>query len=277
LSSTGVTSSPAASPPSRVVSPRQATSVARVCAAAVAAVPAEGKNWAFISCGTWSILGTLLEAPVTDVKVLRRGFTNEPTVGGWYMCRNIQGLWMVQQLRAKWDHSSDPWDYPQITAAAVAAPSGPVFRVGDPSIMAPHDMEAALGKLIKSTGQKPPAGRGALVRSVLESLALEYSHSVAVMRELTGKTIDAVYIVGGGIKNHLLCQLTANACGLPVHAGVDQCTAVGNALIQALAIGAVKSVDQIRRVAGESFGLHTYQPTAQGEWDAKRKVYAELA
>ncbi|MEI7837891.1 MAG: FGGY-family carbohydrate kinase, partial [Planctomycetota bacterium] len=135
----------------------------------------------------------------------------------------------------------------------------------------------ALRQLIKSTGQKVPTGRGGLVRSVLESLALEYSHGLATMAELTGKRFDAVYIVGGGIKNHLLCQLTANACGVPVHAGVDQCTAVGNALIQALAIGAVKSVDQIRRVARESFGLHTYQPTAQPEWDAKRKLYAELA
>jgi rhamnulokinase len=246
-------------------------------AAAVAAVPAQGENWAFISCGTWSILGTLLDSPVTDVRVLRRGFTNEPTVGGWYMCRNIQGLWMVQQLRARWDQSSDPWDYTRITAAAAAAKSGPVFRVGDSSIMAPQDMADALRQLIKSTGQKVPTGRGGLVRSVLESLALEYSHGLATMAELTGKRFDAVYIVGGGIKNHLLCQLTANACGVPVHAGVDQCTAVGNALIQALAIGAVKSVDQIRRVARESFGLHTYQPTAQPEWDAKRKLYAELA
>jgi rhamnulokinase len=245
-------------------------------AAAVAAVPAEGDDWAFVSCGTWSILGTLLDKPNTKLDTLRRGFTNEPTVGGWYMCRNIQGLWMVQQLRAKWDTSSDPWDYNRIAAAAAQATSGAVFSVGDSSLMAPQDMEEALRKLIQSTHQAAPKDRGGLVRSVLESLALEYSLGLATMTELTGKKFKAVYLVGGGIKNRLLCQLTADACGMPVYAGVDQCTAVGNALIQALAVSAVKSVEQIRQVARESFGLHTYQPTGKAEWEAKRKLYRQL-
>ncbi len=244
--------------------------------AAVAAVPAEGDNWAFISCGTWSILGRPVEKPVATKRCYELGFTNEYTYGGWYLARNILGLWLVQELRRNWDTPEDPWDYPRMTAAAEKARSGPLVDVSDPRLLAPADMEAALLEVLAESGQATPADRGELVRIVLESLALEYNWCVGALGELSGRQPDAVNIVGGGIKNTLLCQLTADATGLPVHAGADQCTALGNALGQALAMGVLKSPTEIRDVMRASTEMTTYEPRDADAWAEKRERYRKL-
>ncbi|HOD81456.1 MAG: Rhamnulokinase [Planctomycetes bacterium ADurb.Bin126] len=244
--------------------------------AAVAAIPGQGDNWAFLSCGTWSILGCELERPVTDLACLRAGFTNEITLGSWYVCRNILGLWLVQELRRKWNRPGDEWGYDRMTAEATGAGSGPLINARDASLMAPADMEAAQIDLLRRTGQGEPAGRGQLVRCVLESLALEYNHCLDTLGRLTGRRPATVYMVGGGTANKLLCQFTADACGVEVHAGVDQCTALGNALVQALALGVLKDKAELRRVVRESFEMHTYRPQNQDEWAAKRERYAAI-
>ena len=246
--------------------------------AAVAAVPAEGDNWAFLSCGTWSILGSLVAKPVAVKRCLDLGFTNEYTIGGWYIARNISGLWLVQQLRRKWDRHDDKWDYVRMTADAAAARTaadGGLINVADPSLMSPPDMEEAVATLL---AKGPKAGkaesRGQMVRIVLESLALEYNYRLDCLAELTGKRAAKVFMVGGGIANKLLCQFTADACGVAVAAGADQCTALGNALGQALALGILKSPDEIRQVMRASSATTTYQPTNQDFWKAKRAQYA---
>jgi rhamnulokinase len=244
--------------------------------AAVAAVPGQGPSWAFLSSGTWSILGALTEAPVTSRRCLELGFTNEYTIGGWYIARNILGLWLVQELKRKWDTSSDKWDYAKLTALAAEAPSGPLIDASEASLMAPADMESALLALLASTGQAQPSGRGQLVRSVLESLALEYALRLRTLAELTGRRYEALYIVGGGIHNKLLCQFTANACGMPVHAGADQCTALGNALGQALALGILRSRDEIRQVMRDSSQMTSYEPREQAAWQDKIARYDKL-
>jgi len=244
--------------------------------AALAAVPAEGDDWAFISCGTWSVLGSLVDEPVATPRCLKLGFTNEYTIGGWYLARNISGLWLVQQLRKKWDRPEDPWDYVRMTAEAVAADSGALVDAADDSLVAPADMEEALLALIRASGQAEPTSRGQLVRCVLESLALEYSRRIDVLGELLGSRPSCVYMVGGGIHNKLLCQLTADACDLAVHAGADQCTAMGNALGQALALGILKDRQEIRQVMRKSFEVTTYQPTNEDAWRRNRKRYADL-
>ena len=244
--------------------------------AALAAVPAEGDDWAFISCGTWSVLGSLVDKPVATPRCLELGFCNEYTIGGWYLARNISGLWLVQQLRKKWDRSEDPWDYTRMTQEAAAAESGALVDAADDSLLAPADMEEALLTLIRASGQAEPVSRGQLIRCVLESLALEYSRRIDALGELLGKRPAAIYMVGGGIHNKLLCQLTADACDLSVHAGADQCTAMGNALGQALALGILKDPQEIRQVMRESFEVTTYQPSNEDEWGQKRKRYADL-
>ena len=244
--------------------------------AALAAVPGEGENWAFLSCGTWSILGALLDRPIARPRCLELGFTNEYTIGGWYLARNILGLWLIQELRRKWDSSADPWDYTRMTREAARSAAGALLDAADGSLMAPPDMEEALLALIRKTGQKPPSGRAGLVRCVLESLALEYAHRLDSVGELTGRRPDALYMVGGGTKNTLLCQLTADACGIRVLAGVDQCTAIGNALGQALAMGILKTPQEIRDVVRQAFSPTTYQPADAAVWADKRAAYDRL-
>ncbi len=245
--------------------------------AALAAVPAEsGGNWAFLSSGTWSILGSLVDQPVTSPRCLELGFTNEYTIGGWYLARNISGLWLVQQLRKKWDTAADPWDYPRMTDEARKAKTNALFNAAHDSLMAPPDMADAITRLIAASGQPVPATRGEMVRATLESLALEYHRRTVALGELEGKPADRIYLVGGGIHNTLLCQLTADATGLPVHAGADQCTAMGNALGQALALGILKDKQQIREVMRRSFPTTLYEPQDQEQWKEKRARYAEL-
>jgi rhamnulokinase len=244
--------------------------------AALAATPGQGDHWAFLSCGTWSILGSLVHHPVATKKCLELGYTNEYTLGGWYIGRNILGLWLVQELKRKWDTGTDPWNYVRMTAEAVSAGSGPLMDAADPSLMAPMDMEEAQLKLIRESGQPMPGSRGQLVRGVLESLALEYNIRLNAIGELTGTRPDAVYMIGGGIKNELLCRLTANACRVPVYAGVDQCTAVGNALGQAVAMGVLSGPQEIRDVVGQAFEMKTYEPKDASAWNDKIAKYETL-
>ena len=244
--------------------------------AAVAALPGEGADWAFLSCGTWSILGCLIDQPVATPRCLELGFTNEYTLGGWYLARNILGLWLVQQLRRKWDGGGEPWDYDRMTAEAAKATGGLLVDAADESFLAPADMEKALLDWLAKTHQSAPAGRGELVRCVLESLALEYARRLDALGELVGRRPKTLYIVGGGTANKLLCQLTANACHITVYAGADQCTALGNALVQAVALGVLNNRDDIHQVMRNSFTLAAYEPQDGAIWADKAGQYAKL-
>lgn len=244
--------------------------------AVAAAVPAAGKRWAFLSCGTWSILGKLQPKPVTTQEAFDNGFCNEYTLGAWFVCRNILGLWLVQELRRKWNTSADAWDYPRMTDAARVAKSTATFPVSDQRLMAPVDMEAAQYEVIAEADQPRPSTRGELVRAVLESLALEYALRLERLDRLTNEKTEQLYMVGGGIANTLLCQLTADACGIPVHAGADQCTALGNALTQAVAMEDLKSGEEIRQVMRKSFELKTYEPREPAAWKARLELYRKL-
>lgn len=248
-------------------------------AAVVAAIPAEGRHWAFLSCGTWSIFGTLVDAPVTTPACFSAGFCNEYTLGGWYLCNHILGLWLVQELKRKWDTRADPWDYVRITdeAGTDDAASYPgVLDVTDASLMAPADMEEALLAVLAKHRQPKCETRGRLVRCVLQSLALEYARQMQTLNNLSGEKKQAMYMVGGGIRNKLLCQLTADACGMPVHAGAEECTALGNALTQAVAMGVLKTPADVRQVMRNSTEMTTYQPRDPEAWAKKRLDYQNL-
>ena len=245
-------------------------------AAVVAAIPARGQNWAFLSSGTWSILGRFRPEPLTTPEFLANGFSNEYTLGGWFMCRNIIGLWLLQELYRKWNTSADPWDYNRMVAEASRAESGAIIYVGDACLMAPDDMENSLLELARRCKQPLPDSRGELIRSVLESLALEYAYCLELLCSMSKETVESLFLVGGGSANKLLCQLTANACRIPVYAGAEQCTSLGNALTQAYSLDIIKNPGEIRRIMRNSFELTAYEPMESAYWDERLGEYKRL-
>jgi rhamnulokinase len=205
-------------------------------ASAVLAVPAERPDFGYVSCGTWSLAGIELPAPVLTEESRAAGFTNEVGVGGTIRyLRNLMGLWLLQEsLRAWRAEASLP---ALLAAAAEAPPFAALVDPGDQVFLPPGDMPARITAYCERTGQRPPPGRAEMVRCILESLALGHRAAIRDASRLSGRPVEVVHIVGGGAHNTLLCRLTADACGLPVAAGPVEATAIGNALMQARAHG----------------------------------------
>ncbi|MBI4942526.1 MAG: rhamnulokinase [Actinobacteria bacterium] len=210
-------------------------------ASAVVAVPATGENFAYVSSGTWSLVGVELAAPVLTDASRAANFTNEGGVDGRVRyLRNVMGLWVLSESLRTWDRQGSPTDLGRILTAAAEVPDGgPVVDVDDPSLLPPGEMPARLEKLCAATGQPFPGDRPAVVRCILDSLAAAYARAVDDAARLSGREVDVVHVVGGGSLNTLLCRLTARATGRPVLAGPVEATALGNALVQARAVGAV--------------------------------------
>jgi rhamnulokinase len=205
-------------------------------ASAVFAVPASDDRFGYVSCGTWSLAGVELTAPVLTAESKAAGFTNEVGVDGTIRyLRNIMGLWLLQESLRTWDAEAS---LPALLAAAAEAPPfAALVDPGDQEFLPPGDMPARIAAHCERTGQRPPQGRAETVRCILESLALGHRAAVRQAAELSGRPVEVVHVVGGGARNTLLCQLTADACGLPVVAGPVEATAIGNALVQARAHG----------------------------------------
>src|SRR5205809_196758 len=186
-------------------------------ASAVAGVPARGPGFAYISCGTWSLVGMELPRPVLSEASRRANFTNETGIDGTIRyLRNVMGLWLLQESVRAWSSRGAGADLGTLLAAAAQAPAlRAVVDPDDPEFLAPGDMPARIARACRRTGQDPPADPGATVRCILDSLALAHRRALAEVQELTGRHVDTVHIVGGGARNALLCQLTADACGLP--------------------------------------------------------------
>lgn len=210
-------------------------------ASAVVAVPATGEDFAYVSSGTWSLVGVELATPVLSDASRAANFTNEGGVDGRVRyLRNVMGLWVLSEALRTWDRQGPPTDLAGILAAAAEVPAGgPVVDVDDPSLLPPGDMPARVEKLCAATGQAFPADRPAVVRCILDSLAAAYARAVDDATRLSGRDVGVVHVVGGGSLNALLCRLTARATGRPVLAGPVEATALGNALVQARAVGAV--------------------------------------
>ena len=247
-------------------------------AAAVAAVPASGDDWAYISSGTWSLMGAELLEPLISDQGLGYNFTNEGGVDGTFrFLKNIMGLWLVQQCRARWEREGDELDYAQITRMASEAPAFQcVIDPDDPSFLNPPDMPAAIAAYCKRTGQKPPQDRGAVVRCALESLALRYRATLEQLDELLGKQHKVLHIVGGGSQNALLNQFTADACGIPVVTGPVEATATGNILMQAVAMGELRGLADLRQVVRDSFDVQTVEPGDRHGWDEAYERFTAL-
>jgi len=244
---------------------------------AVAAIPGEGADWAFISSGTWSVVGTLTENVVTGPDAFAAGLCNELTAGGLFLCRNTMGLWLLQQARAAWRREGKEYPYAELAAlAAAAGPGGPLVNADDPRFLAPADMPAALAEYCRQTGQTPPVGVAEVVRCILESLALSYRRTLDGIGSILGRRFRVIHVIGGGSRNSLLCRMTAGATGLPVVAGPAEATAMGNILVQALARGEVGSVQDIRDVVRRSTELARYEPGDQTYWADRSAAYRLL-
>jgi rhamnulokinase len=238
--------------------------------AAVAAVPASGEDWAYLSSGTWSLMGVELPAPVISDTVREANFTNEIGFGGSVrFLKNLIGLWMVQESRREWARQGREFDYATLTRlAAEAPPFVALVNPADPRFVAPGDMPGRIADFCRETGQPVPATPGAIIRCVLESLALLYRRTLRQIEQVTGRRLARLHIVGGGSQNGLLNQFAANALQLPVVAGPIEATAAGNILVQAIALGHLPSLAAAREVVRASFDTPTVAPAGAAEWSA---------
>jgi len=246
---------------------------------AVVAVPMS-RRAAYLSSGTWSLLGAELAAPVLTEAALRRNFTNEGGVEGTTrLLKNIMGLWLVQQCRRAFEAAGRSYDYAHLIAlAAEAAPRRSFVDPDDPRFLHPTDMPAAIRDFCRETGQPIPESDGAIIRCALESLALKYAVVLSWLEELTGETYSAIHVVGGGAQNELLNQWTADACQRPVIAGPVEATVLGNLLVQLGARGELRGLSEMREVIRKSEALKDFAPeTASSDaWAEARARFAAL-
>lgn len=248
-------------------------------ASAIVAVPAESEHFAWLSSGTWSLLGGISAEPIVTPEALVANFSSYGGPGGRYLpWKNIMGLWLVQECRRAWARTGEDLSYDQLTGLAAAArPFVAIVNPDDATFLAPKDMPEAIAAFCRQHGQPVPASRGEMVRSVLESLALSYRWTLETLGRLQDRPFDVLHVVGGGSRNRLLCQFTADACGIPVTAGPVEATAIGNAALQAVAIGDLSSLEEARQIIRRSFDVETYEPKDRAAWDAAYERFLAIA
>lgn len=247
--------------------------------AAVVAVPAQaGDDWAYLSSGTWSLIGVELPSPLINEAVRESNFTNEAGFGGTTrFLKNIVGLWLLQESRRAWQRQGHDYDYAEINQLAEAAePFRSLIDPGDPRLLSPTDMPAAIAAYCRDTDQPVPETPGQFARCILESLAILYAQTLDTIESLTGRTIKTLHIVGGGSQSALLNQFAASATGRTVLTGPVEATAVGNLLIQAIAMGDLGSLSELRNLVRESFSIENYQPDSSELWKHAQERFQSL-
>src|SRR5712692_1675654 len=246
--------------------------------AAVAGVPGSGEGWAYLSSGTWSLMGVELPAPIITDPCRELNFTNEIGYGGSVrLLKNIVGLWIVQECRGQWAKQGSDHDYATLAQMAAAAPPFvSLINPADPRFLSPGDMPARITDYCRETGQPSPASPGAAIRCAVESLALLYRRTGSQIEQLTGRKIERLHIVGGGARNGLLNQFTANALQIPVLAGPVEATAAGNILVQAIASGRLASLAEAREVVCASSEITQVDPGDAPEWEAANRRWEKL-
>jgi rhamnulokinase len=238
-------------------------------ASAVAAVPFARPDAAYISAGTWSLVGVELTKPLIDDRSFAANLTNEGGAGGTFrLLRNVTGLWLVHECRRAWALDGREWSFDELVAmAAEASPTSVVVDPNDPSLAAPDDMPNRIRAYCARTGQRPPETPGEVVACALGGIVLRHRHAVSLLGATLGAGPSQLHVVGGGARNRLLCQWTADATGLPVIAGPAEATEVGNLLVQAIALGELASLGEAREVVRESFAPTLYEPSGREVWD----------
>jgi rhamnulokinase len=235
---------------------------------AVAAVPVSCDDWAYLSSGTWSLMGIEIPEPVITDASRDLNFTNEIGCGGTVrFLKNIVGLWLIQECRRNWAQAGHNYDYNTLTQLAAGAPAFvSLIDPADPRFMSPNEMPEKIAAYCRESGQPVPADAGSFVRCILESLALFYRYTLRQVEQLTGRRIQRLHVVGGGSRNPLLNQFIANALGIPVIAGPAEASSMGNLLIQAMTLGRLASLPAAREVVRHSSTIETLQPQDAISW-----------
>ena len=239
-------------------------------ASAVLAVPTQEEDFIYISSGTWSLMGTELKEPLINDRSMNANFTNEGgALGTVRFLKNIMGLWIIQESRRQWKREGKDYSFAQMEAWAKEATAfRSIINVDHPSFSTPGNMPEKIRDYCRMTGQPIPETVGEVVRCIYESLALKYRHVAQLIQEMMGKQAKVIHVVGGGTKDGFLSQMTADACGIPVAAGPEEATAIGNLMMQAIAAGEVANIKQAREIISASFDLKHYTPTAdRAAWD----------
>lgn len=250
-------------------------------AAAVAAVPTSNTgqpNWAYISSGTWSLMGVEVNDAITTPQAFAWNMTNEGGIDGTYrLLKNIMGLWLVQQCRATFLRQGSTHEYADLVRLAESAePFRSLIDPDDPAFLAPRDMVQAIQDWCRDHDQPIPETAAQLVRCALESLALKYRVVLSRLETLTGVPVEVIHVVGGGCQNHLLNQFTASACGRPVIAGPVEATALGNVLLQARTAGGLDTLDDLRSIVRASCDLQRFEPQRPADWNAAFERFRSL-
>ena len=245
---------------------------------AVAAVPTTGKDVAFLSCGTWSLLGAELDAPVLTKESLELELSNEIGANGKVnYLKNIIGLWLVQESRRQYRRQGQSYSFSQLEQLALAAEPLKCFIDPDaPEFGVPGDIPELVRDFCRRTGQYVPKSPGEIVRCINESLALKYRYVVDQLQCATGKRFEALHMLGGGIQSGLLCQLTADSCQIPVIAGPVEATALGNIMIQLTVLGALKDIDEGRTLIAKNETLKRYSPEQPELWNKAYENYIKI-
>jgi rhamnulokinase len=246
--------------------------------AAVAAVPASGGNWAYLSSGTWSLMGLETSSPVITETSRELGFTNEIGYGGTVrLLKNIIGLWLIQESRRYWAKTGQKLEFAELEAlAAKATPFASLINPDDARFLSPDDMPEKIAEFCRQTGQPVPPDIGACVRCIYESLALFYGITLRKLEKLADRKIETLHIVGGGSQSGMLNQFAANALKIPVLAGPTECTGLGNILVQAIALGHVPSHAAARTIVRNSFAPKTFLPENSAAWAAAAARFEKL-
>lgn len=244
---------------------------------AVVAIPAEEEDFLFLCTGTWTLMGTELSVPVCTPRAYKGGFSNEAAYGGKIsFLKNATGLWLIQESRRQWERMGTRYSFQRLEdLAAAAAPLDSFVDTDDPEFTLPGDLPERIRAACRKTGQRVPQEAGEVIRCINESLAMKYRAIKDEIEICTGKRYRQLYMVGGGVQSALLCQMTANACGIPVVTGGVEATAMGNALVQFISLGEIPDLAAARRISAHSAPQSTYWPTE--DWEARyQKVYRPL-
>ncbi len=236
---------------------------------AVAAVPAENERFAYLSSGTWSLMGIEVKDPVITEDSFRMNFTNEGGVEGTTrFLKNITGMWLLEQCRKEWERDGKNYSYPAIVSMSESAPAFQFFiDPDDPGFAQPDSMTAAIREYCLKTGQQAPEQDAEFIRCIFESLALKYRFTFNRLKQVAPFTIEKLHVIGGGAQNALLNQFTANALGIEVISGPSEATAIGNLMIQAQAVGLVRDLGEIRRIIRRSVETNSYHPENNQLWE----------
>ena len=234
-------------------------------------------NYPYISSGTWSLLGVKTARPIINARSEDTNYSNEGGVGYNRYQKNIMGMWLIQESKRQWEREGAVLSFNDLEQAARS--SEPFASFIDPDyeeFQTPGNMPERIREYCRKTGQKVPETKGEVIRCIAESLAFKYRSTVEGMEEVTGNTYNVINIVGGGIKDKMICQFSANATKRTVSAGPVEATSIGNVIVQAIASGAVKNLQEGREIVRRSFDIAEYTPADSEEWDKAYETWKKI-